>query len=228
MNELNRRAFIKKALYLGAGLIAVAGIGVGWKVVKRTLDLPDVSHNPRRPKSEPSQVGLQWFTLAEFATVKALASIIVPSDGNGPGAAEVDVSGQLDQLVAGAPRRQGVYRAGLAAIDGLAMQQYQQIFADLAVKDQIELFSTVDEARKSMEKEPVSVFERASRKMNFLYYYRWLGITPAATDLCHSIVFEVKVKFYSSQLAWDWLGYEGPPFPLGYFSKPDNCHISQS
>lgn len=225
MNRMNRRAFMKKAVYLGAGLIAVAGIGVGWKVVERTVVRSGGSGNPPQRKSEHSQDDSHWFTLAQLATIKALASVIVPSDGNGPGAAEVDMAGQLDRLVAGSPWRQEVYRVGLAAIDGLAMQQYQQEFINLGMKEQIELFSVVDGARQVMEKEPVSILERASRKIRYLYYYRWLGVTPAAKELCHYIIQDVKEKFYSSQLAWTWLGYEGPPFPLGYFSKPDNCHI---
>lgn len=225
MNKMNRRAFMKKAVYLGAGLIAVGGLGVGWKVAERTFVPPEASGNPPQRKSGHSLDDSRWFTLAELATIKALASVIVPSDGNGPGAAEVDVAGQLDRLVAGTPRRQEGYRVGLAVIDGLAMQQYRQVFAELGMKEQVELFSLVDGARQVMEKEPVSILDKTSRKIRFLYYYRWLGVTPAAADFCHYLVLDVKEKFYSSQLAWAWLGYEGPPFPLGYFSKTDNCPI---
>ena len=222
---MNRRTFMKKAVYLVAGLIAVGGIGAGWKVVKRTLVEPKDSGNPPQGKSGDSQDGSHWFTLAELATIKALASVIVPSDGNGPGAADVDVAGQLDRLIAGTPRRQEWYRVGLAAFDSLAMQQYQQAFAALGMKEQTELFGVVDEARQVMEKEPVSILDKASRKFYFLYYYRWLGVSPAAVDFSHYIVVDVKREFYSSQLAWTWLGYEGPPFPLGYVGKPDNCPI---
>jgi Gluconate 2-dehydrogenase subunit 3 len=228
MSKINRRAFMKKAVYLGAGLIAVGGIGARWKVVERTLVQSGAPGNPPEGKSGRAQDGSHWFTLAEFATIKALASVIVPSDGNGPGAAEVDVAGQLDRLVAATPRRQESYRAGLAAIDKLAMQQYQRVFAALGMKEQIELFGVVDGARQAMEKDPVSILDRASRKIHFLYYYRWLGVTPAAADFCHYVVLDVKEIFYSSQAAWAWLGYEGPPFPLGYFSKPDNCPIGRA
>lgn len=225
MNKINRRAFMKKAIYLGAGLIAVGGLGGGWKVVERTVVQPEAPGNS--PKREPghSQDSAQWFTFAELATIKALASVIVPSDGNGPGAAEVDVAGQIDRLVAGTPRRQELYRVGMAAINGVAVQQYQREFAELSVKEQLELFSVVDGASQVMGKEPVSILDKASRKIRFLYYYRWLGVTPAAVGFCNSLVLDVKEKFYSSQLAWTWLGYEGPPFPLGYLSKPDKCPI---
>lgn len=224
-NKMNRRAFMKKAVYLGAGLIAVGGIGVGWKVVEGTLVQAGAPGNPPQRNSGHSLDNSHWFTLAELATIKALASVIVPSDGNGPGATEVDVAGQLDRSVAGTPRRQESYRIGLAAIDELAMRQYQQVFAALGMKEQTELFGVVDEARQVMEKEPVSILDKASRKIHFLYYYRWLGVSPAAADFSHYIVVDVKLEFYSSQLAWTWLGYEGPPFPLGYVGKPDNCPI---
>ena len=225
MNKMNRRAFMKKAVYLGAGLIAVGGLGAGWKVVERTLVRPEAPGNPPQRESGRAQDSSSWFTLAELATIKALASVIVPSDGNGPGAAEVDVAGQLDLMVASTPRRQELYRAGLAEIDGMAMHRYQQEFAKLGTKEQIELFSLVDGAMQGMEKEPVSILDKASRKIHFLYYYRWIGVSPAAADFCHYLLLDVKEKFYISPPAWTWLGYEGPPFPLGYFSQPDNCPI---
>src|SRR4051812_43838940 len=103
MNMMNRRTFMKKAVYLGAGLFAMTGIGVGWKVVNRTLVKPKDSENAPQSNSRHQQNITQWFTLEELATINALASIIVPSDGNGPGAAEADVADQLDRMVASAP-----------------------------------------------------------------------------------------------------------------------------
>jgi hypothetical protein len=225
MNRMNRRTFMKKAVYLGAGLIAMAGIGVGWKVVKSTLVKPEVAGSPPQRNPGHFKDDSHWFTLAELATIKALASVIVPSDGNGPGAAEADVAGQLDQMVASTPRKQELYRAGLAEIDEVAMHQYQQQFSKLGMKEQIELFSLVDGAMQAMEKEPVSIMDKASRKIHFLYYFKWQGVSPRAADFCHYLLLDVKEKFYISQPAWAWLGYEGPPFPLGYFSQPDNCPV---
>ena len=225
MNKMNRRAFMRKAVYLGAGLIAVTGVGAWWRVVPRAFGEPVPVDPSSKRKADASRAGTQWFTVVEFATVKALASVIVPSDGNGPGAAEADVAGQLERFVADTPRRQDLYRTGLAAFDGLAMQQHQQAFAALGPKAQIELFNMVDEARLVMEKTPASILDKASRKVKVLYYYRWLGVTPAAAEFCHYIVVDVKARFYSSQVAWAWLGYEGPPFPLGYFSSVDKCAI---
>jgi hypothetical protein len=228
MNKMNRRAFLKKAVYVGVGLIALTGVGAGWKAVRRALPAPSAPMNPPQRKSGNSPVGSHWFTPAEFATVEALASVIVPSDGNGPGATEADVAGQLDRLVAGAPRRQEMYRVGLAAFDRLAMQQYQKAFATLGMKEQIQLFSVVDEARLAMETEPVSIQDKASRKLRFIYYYKWLGVSPAAVELCRYIVLDAKEKFYGSQVAWAWLGYEGPPFPLGYIGSVDKCAIPRA
>jgi hypothetical protein len=217
---------MKTTVYLGASFIVVTGVGVWWKVVPRAFGEPAVPVDPpSKRKSDAPQAGRQWFTAVELATVKALASVIVPPDGNGPGAAEADVAGQLDEMVAGSSKRQALYRTGLAAFDGVAMRRYQRAFAALGSKEQIELFSVVDGARLEMEKTPASILDKASRKVKVLYYYRWLGVTPAAAEFCHYIVVDVKERFYSSQLAWAWLGYEGPPFPLGYFSKPDNCSI---
>lgn len=225
MNRMSRRGFIKKAVYWGAGVIAVAGMGVGWKLFQRTASQPLAPVTIPTGRSGVSDGGSHWFTPAELATMKALTSVIVPSDGNGPGATEADLAGQLEQFVADTPRRQEVYRAGLSAFDGLARQQHQQAFAALGMKEQVEMFSLVDQARLVLEKEPVSLQEKVTRKLRVLYYFRWLGISSAATEFCQYLVPDAKEKFYSSQVAWTWLGYEGPPFPLGYFSSVDKCAI---
>ena len=225
MNRMSRRAFMKKAVYLGAGLIAVAGMGVGWKIFQRTSSQPLVPVTLPTGRSVISEGGSQWFTPAELATMKALTSVIIPSDSNGPGASEADLAGQLERFVVDTPRRQELYRAGLAAFDGLAMQQHQQAFATLGMKEQIELFRMVDQARLVLDKEPVSIQDKVTRKLRVLYYFRWLGVNSAATEFCQYLVLDAKEKFYSSQVAWAWLGYEGPPFPLGYFSSVDKCAI---
>lgn len=216
---------MKKAVYFGAGLIAVTGFGVGGKFFQRTSVQPAVPLGILTGNAGSVEAGSRWFTPAELATLKALTSVIIPSDGNGPGATEADLAGQLERFVADTPRRQDLYRTGLAAFDGLAMQQHQQAFATLGIKEQIELFSMVDQARLVREEEPVSIQDKATRKLRFLYYFRWLGVSSPATEFCRYLVTDAKAKFYSSQVAWAWLGYEGPPFPLGYFSKPDNCPI---
>ncbi|MEO7861873.1 MAG: gluconate 2-dehydrogenase subunit 3 family protein [Nitrospirales bacterium] len=222
---MNRRAFMKKAVYFGAGLIAVAGFGVGGKLFQRTSVQPAVPLGLPTGKAGSAEAGSRWFTPAELATMKALASVIIPSDGNGPGATEADLAGQLERFVADTPRRQDLYRTGLAAFDGLAMQQHQQAFATLGMKEQIELFSMVDQARLVREEKPVSIQDKATRKLRILYYFRWRGVSSPATEFCQYLVPDAKAKFYSSQVAWAWLEYEGPPFPLGYFSSVDKCAI---
>jgi hypothetical protein len=216
---------MKKAVYFGAGLIAVTGFGVGWKLFQRSSIQPAIPVGLPTGKARAAEADSRWFTPAELATMKALASVIVPSDGNGPGATEADLAGQLEQFVADTPRRQELYRAGLSAFDGLAMQQHQQAFAALGMKEQVELFSLVDQARLVLEKEPASLQEKVTRKLRVLYYFRWLGVSSAATEFCQYLVPDAKEKFYSSEVAWTWLGYEGPPFPLGYFSSVDKCAI---
>jgi hypothetical protein len=225
MNRMNRRAFMKKAVYLGAGLIAVTGFGVGWKLFQRTSAQPTVPLGLPTGKAGSADAGSRWFTPAELATMKALTSVIIPSDSNGPGATEADLAGQLERFVADTPRRQNLYRTGLAAFDELAMHHHRQAFVRLGMKEQVELFSMVDQARLVLDQAPGSIQEKVSRKLRVLYYFRWQGVSAAATEFCRYVVQDSKEKFYSSQVAWVWLGYEGPPFPLGYFSSVDKCAI---
>ncbi len=222
-NSVTRRAFIKKLMYASAALMVAGGLGVGWKLSRKML-LSD----RRFPVSPKEGLGLpraatRWFTAPEMASIAAIASLIIPSDGNGPGADDLGVAGLLDELVAASPDRQRVYRAGLLAFDDLAMEHHKKTFFELDPREQIDLFKTVDEARKAMDREVSTPVDRATRKLNYWYYYHWIGVTVPATEFSARVVHDVKTHFYSNPQAWAWLGYEGPPFPTGYFSKPGAC-----
>src|SRR3954454_22776421 len=75
-----------------------------------------------RRTSERPRVDGRWFTTAESEQVNLLASLIMPSEDDSPGAADVAVLGtavvqQIDTWVASDPRRQFLYTRGLVALN---------------------------------------------------------------------------------------------------------------
>ena len=85
---------------------------------------------------------------AEASTLAAVCARIIPTDDDGPGAAEARAFVYIDRALAGwlAPSR-SAYTAGLAAIDDAARTRGAQRFADLSPADQ-------DDVLRSLEQTP--------------------------------------------------------------------------
>jgi gluconate 2-dehydrogenase gamma chain len=83
---------------------------------------------------------------AEAATLAAVCARIIPSDENGPGAAEARAAEYIDRALGGwlAPSRDA-YTAGLAAIDNAARTRSEQRFVDLAAAQQDAVLATLDQ-----------------------------------------------------------------------------------
>ena len=97
----------------------------------------------RRNKLRPGKKN-KWFVHEEAALVEAIASLIVPSDEETPGADEMDVLGSsavsvINSLVANCTERQTVYAGGLIAIDEFSERIHGSKFLDLPVPSQTEL-----------------------------------------------------------------------------------------
>lgn len=83
---------------------------------------------------------------ADAATLAAVCARIIPTDENGPGAAEARASAYIDRALGGwlAPSREE-YTAGLAAIEDAARARGATRFADLAPADQDAVLQAIDE-----------------------------------------------------------------------------------
>lgn len=80
---------------------------------------------------------LETLTVAEAATLDAIAARLIPTDGNGPGAADARATRYIDRALGGAlADSRAAYRTGLAAVDTYARASKGALFAQLSAADQ--------------------------------------------------------------------------------------------
>ncbi len=82
----------------------------------------DAAAQPRATPQEPQQLeALETLTAAEADTLEAIVARLIPSDENGPGAAEARAAHYIDRALTGPLRTsRDAYAAGLTAIDAYA------------------------------------------------------------------------------------------------------------
>ena len=90
------------------------------------------------PPATPTQLeALETLTAAEADTLEAIVARLIPTDENGPGAAEARAAHYIDRALAGPLRSsREAYAAGLAAIDAYAQSKKGALFARLSAADQ--------------------------------------------------------------------------------------------
>lgn len=207
---ITRRAFLKRAAIIGTAVGGTVVLGTSGKLwwddnTRQTLL---TERNRRRPTGST-----QWLTQPEYVLLAALASILVPSDERGPGAPEAAAVDTVDRLIATSPTRQAQYAPGLLAFDEIAQQTYGAIFVDLARAQQEDLVEAVD-AAAAARASAGTVADRVVRKVTSTT--QALQGVEAAVLLFPVLVNDVKQAFYTSEVAWQWLDYDGPPMPKGY------------
>ena len=176
----------------------------------------------KRRESQRPKVEGRWLTPEEGELVDALARVIVPSSEDVPGASEMDVVGapalrQIERLVAARQASHRVYARGLMAVDELAQAAHGRRFVDLAADEKIEIVSSMESLHRGrVDPSRNGLRQRLRRKLAHLWGM-WRG-RSAAAELFPMIVSDTLKVFYSSEVAWLWLRYDGPPMPLGYES----------
>jgi len=87
---------------------------------------------------------LETLTAAEADILEAICARLIPSDDNGPGAAEARAAHYIDRALTGPLRSsRDAYAAGLAAIDAYAQQTKGAPFAQLSPRDQDSVMTDV-------------------------------------------------------------------------------------
>jgi gluconate 2-dehydrogenase gamma chain len=115
---------------VGAGGVAAAVGGAG-------LGPDHVSHAQSGTTPEPRREALETLTAVECDILEAITARLIPSDENGPGAAEARAAHFIDRSLAGPLRTfRESYAIGLAAIDDHARSSKGAPFTRLSPADQ--------------------------------------------------------------------------------------------
>ena len=116
---LSRRELLKRAGVVGVAAAAPAGVLTSEASSVRERD------------------ALETFTAAEAEAVEAIVDRLIPSDANGPGAAEARVARYIDRALGGElSSLRATYSAGLAAVDAFAEERFGAPLADLPATQQ--------------------------------------------------------------------------------------------
>ena len=155
----------------------------------------------------------KWLLPEEERQLNALASLILPSDQTGPGAADAKVTQELEKMLVASRPKQKLYAAGLASLDRWARRKRKKSFAELSTEQQTDILETLDATFQGWSKE-VSAGGKVQRKLTALKLMR--AGEYSAVEFFPRLVRDVMQVFYTSRVAWNWLGYDGPPMPQGY------------
>jgi gluconate 2-dehydrogenase gamma chain len=119
-------------------LFRTAGAGAAAAVTGAPL-APDAAAQttPQVSAAAPQLEALETLTAAEADILEAICARLIPSDENGPGAAEARAAHYIDRALTGPLRvSRDAYAAGLAAIDVHAQAKKGAPFTRLAPADQ--------------------------------------------------------------------------------------------
>src|SRR5213596_23353 len=123
------------------GMVGAASVVPGGAFVQTASSFAAEARVPAAPPRE----ALETLTAAESDTLEAIVARLIPSDENGPGAAEARAAHYIDRALAGplsSARR--AYAAGLAALNAYAQTTKGEPFARLQAKDQDAVLSEME------------------------------------------------------------------------------------
>jgi len=179
----SRRELLKRFGVVGAASIVPGGVFV--------QTAPSFAAEARAAAAP--REALETLTAAESDTLEAIVARLIPSDENGPGAAEARAAHYIDRALAGplASARKA-YAAGLAALNTYAQASKGGPFASLQPKDQ-------DAVLSEMEKNAAT------------------GFTPNSSTFfnllrAHTIQGTFCDPYYGGNanfVGWDLIGYPG-------------------
>src|SRR5436190_2719221 len=120
----------RRDLFKQVGLAGVVAVLSGAPAVDTA-----VAQTPA-PVAAPRREALETLTAAEADLLEAVVARLIPSDENGPGAAEARAAHYIDRALVGPLRSsRGAYAAGLAALDAYAQSAKGAAFLRLPPKD---------------------------------------------------------------------------------------------
>jgi len=218
LDRMTRREFLQRA-FLGLAAMST------WRPGKETRGQGDketggtsprhlVSPSPSHPVT-PSPALPRALSAHEYATVAAIAALIVPTDDD-PGATEAGVADTIDRKASRLAAERRRYAAGVRLMDDCSARLFGrgQRFVDLTPEQQLAVLKKT-EATLEMRLRPVtSVWERAWRRVQKIHDDLF-GLGDGVSFF-RFVREDVMAGFYTNPVSWAMLGYVGPPQPRGY------------
>ena len=146
-----------------------------------------------RPAATPLREALETLTAAEADVLEAMVARIVPTDDNGPGAAEARAAHYIDRALTGPlASSKPAYVSGLAALDAYAQSSKGAPFTKLNARDQ-------DAVLTDLEKNVAKEFRpNAAAFFNMVRNHTMQG-------MCSDPYYGGNANF----IGWDLIGYPG-------------------
>jgi gluconate 2-dehydrogenase gamma chain len=124
-------------------------------------ELTNTAQAQSKPAATPLREALETLTAAEADILEAMVARIVPTDANGPGAAEARAAHYIDRALTGPiASSKAAYVSGLAALDTYAQSTKGAAFTKLNARDQD---ATLTDFEKNVPKQflpnPAGFFE---------------------------------------------------------------------
>jgi gluconate 2-dehydrogenase gamma chain len=181
---LSRRGLFKQ-LGLAGAAAAVSPIPVAISSTTPT--------SPAGAAPVPIGEALETLTAAEADVLEAIVARLIPTDENGPGAAEARAAHYIDRALAGPlATSRAAYALGLAGVDGYAKASKGAPFAELSAADQ-------DAVLLDMENKIATGFET-----NLSVFFEMVR--------AHTIQGTFSDPYYGGNanfVGWDLIGYPG-------------------
>jgi len=134
----DRRQVSRRNLFKQVGIAGAAAALTGAPAVETAVAQTPAAAPPRRE-------ALETVTAAEGETLEAIVARLIPSDENGPGAAEARAAHYIDRALTGPLRSaRAAYADGLAALDAYAQSKKGAPFAKLSASDQDAVLSDLE------------------------------------------------------------------------------------
>jgi gluconate 2-dehydrogenase gamma chain len=193
--EVSRRGLFKQVGAAGAAAMAGNPLAAGAVMAQDHQQHAD----PATLAATAQLEALETLTAAEADTLEAIVARLIPTDENGPGAAEARAAHYIDRALTGPLRSsREAYAAGLAAIDAYAQSKKGAGFARLSAPDQ-------DAVLGDMEKNVAT------------------GFVPSAATFfnlvrAHTIQGTFCDPYYGGNagfVGWDLIGYPGLRIAVG-------------
>lgn len=142
------------------------GVGVAGAVaVVPATELTRSSQAQPRSAQAPLREALETLTAAEADVLEAVVARIVPTDENGPGAAEARAAHYIDRALTGPlASSKAAYVSGLAALDAYAQSAKGALFTKLNARDQDAVLTDFEKnAAKPFLANPAGCFQHGAQ-----------------------------------------------------------------